>query len=592
MRKARDFQPRALRAIRDAGFTGVFLNGGSGIGPDMLSPETLVSAPPLESLVPRSGRHQQAEAHRRLKLVRCHGLSPWLVFWGVPGPDQSRDSGSVESNKLFDRRTKLEMHAALHSRPELFGYRDPRKLNWRGSRPLCVSHPDVRTFYDNLGASLVQQYPGLGGILFFPGDSGPELCDEHCPRCQARHARPWAIMVDHVNRLSRSFHSAAPNLPFYVGLWNLGLQGGDTFVDWILDELAPGIGVAMSISDCVTQDRRGGTMTFHQPWSNMAQPGEQFLRATALAADRRRPVMVLGELAQSEVWDPVCHNLPLPMKIRSFLRNANDVAGVNAIMDFWGHRGPFVSHANLEMMREVLHEPHAKLAEHLALTARRHYGLPPNECGLMDQAIACWQQVNAVVDNWALVSWFQRFSFAIGRMGARGRLYGPLIPPILRPVKDRGYIKALAPGDDVQAAEDFHRLQSADRDAFIGVGQVLHGYAKTLRAVGCEQGAAIADEEGNQMELAGELLTSISRFVLAARCFHAAEWDQLRETVDQEIAARDRQLAITGRLNSGAGVQPQLVEEDINNMCLFLTSERYPDVPDEWFSLTPTPYTM
>jgi len=592
MRQARDFQPAGLRAAQETGFTGVLLNGGSGFGPDMLSPESLTTVAPLPDLMPRTARLNRAEAHRRIELLQAHGLSPWLLFWGVPGPDQSKAFFAAESNKLFDRRTRAEMHAAMHRRPELFGHRDPRTLSWRGSRPLCISHPDVQRFYDNLGAAIVDEFAELGGVVFFPGDNEPELCDTHCPRCRAGETSPWTMMAQHVNRIYRSFRQRAPQMPFYFVLWNHDPEASDGVVDSILDQLEPGIGIGMSLSDNVTQPRRGGMMTFSQPWSNMPEVGKQFAQIASMASAQGRAVMAMGELAQSEVWDPVCHNLPLPSKARAFLLNADNVSGVDAVMDFWGHRRPYMSHANLAMMRQVLNDSDVDVSEHLHAAAQRHYRITNAADGLTEQARTCWSQLEDVVDRWALLGWSQRFSFAIGRDGARGFLYSPLIPSVLRHIDDPWYLQPLAPRDEPDSGERFHSLQTEDRASFLCAGRAFGQFADALSEAGHETGAAIAREEANQIELAGELLTSISRFALAVRCFQTHRWDRLSEVVEQEVEGRDRQLQITGRLRDGAGVNPLLVAEDIANMNLFLSSDRCPDVPDEWFSLTAVPYTV
>ena len=52
MRMHADFQAEGVACIRDAGFTGVLVNGGSGIGPDMLPPESLVESPVIPDLMP------------------------------------------------------------------------------------------------------------------------------------------------------------------------------------------------------------------------------------------------------------------------------------------------------------------------------------------------------------------------------------------------------------------------------------------------------------------------------------------------------------------------------------------------------------
>ena len=224
--------------------------------------------------------------------------------------------------------------------------------------------------------------------------------------------------------------------------------------------------------------------------------------------------------------------------------------------------------------------------------ATRHYGLARDAGALAEQAGTCWHALDTAVDNWALVSWSQRFSFAIGRAGARGWLYGPLIPPVLRPIHDPWYTRAIARSDEPQRAEQFHQLQQADRAAFLDVAKRFAEFADALESAGCVEGASLARHEADQIELIAELITSISRFVLAVHKMRAGQWDRLREIVESEIEARQRQLDTTGRLRRGAGVNPLLVAEDIHNMYVFVSSDLYPHVPDDWFSLTPVPYTV
>ena len=144
MRASIDFQPESVAYVRDAGYTGVLVNGGSGIGPDMLTPETLVASTVIPDLMPLTAQGSQREMRRRYQLLGEAGVKPWLCVWEVPGPDESADFLAAESNRFFDRRSKLEMTAKLRRTPEIFGHRSPQATSWRGNRPLCVSHPLVR----------------------------------------------------------------------------------------------------------------------------------------------------------------------------------------------------------------------------------------------------------------------------------------------------------------------------------------------------------------------------------------------------------------------------------------------------------------
>ena len=170
MRASIDFQAESVAYVREAGYTGVLVNGGSGIGPDMLTPESLVVSAVIPDLMPLTAQGSRREMRRRFQLLGEAGVEPWLCVWGVPGPDESADSLAAESNRFFDRRSKLEMTAKLRRTAEIFGHRSPQATSWRGNRPLCVSHPLVREFYRELYTRLPLEYPEMEGIFYFPGD--------------------------------------------------------------------------------------------------------------------------------------------------------------------------------------------------------------------------------------------------------------------------------------------------------------------------------------------------------------------------------------------------------------------------------------
>ena len=65
MRVHADFQAEGVARIRKAGFTGVLVNGGSGIGPDMLTPESLVESPVIPDLMPLTVKGNRREMTRR-----------------------------------------------------------------------------------------------------------------------------------------------------------------------------------------------------------------------------------------------------------------------------------------------------------------------------------------------------------------------------------------------------------------------------------------------------------------------------------------------------------------------------------------------
>ena len=582
-----DFQPEGIARIRDAGFTGVLINGGSGIGPDMIPMESLVESPVIPDLMPLTLKGNQREMARRSALLEEAGLSSWLCLWGVPGPDQSGDAQHAESNRFFDRRSKLEMNAKLARTPELFGHRNPRSLSWRGNRPLCVSHPTVREYYRDLMPRLLNAYESLEGIFFFPGDHDPEICHEaFCPRCKDSGLDNNGLLIRYVNELFESAISVKPDFKFYFTIWNQDKPESVATIQRFMEELHPGIGICMSISDNCRQQRKSGPMVFNQPWVNFVEPGERFLATTAKAQQQDRPVMVLGEISQAEVWDPVCHNLPNPHKVLDLLCNSEQVPGADAICDFWGHRGPFYSHANHAVMRAYYEDPTAKPEELLRRAAAAHYEILET---YLDAALDCWQRFDAAVDDWALNIWGQRFSYAIGRDAARGFLYRALIPANLRPLSDCWSMNVIrSQGID---PGDLGRYQEKDCAEFLQVAGVFNDFAASLEEAGLSDGAGLARREARNIELAGELLTSVGRTFTAAEAFDRGDDAALRAIIEAEIEGRIRQQEISGRIGWGAGVNPLLVDEDIQNMRLYISRDDFPHTADDIFHFTATPYS-
>ena len=611
MRVHADFQAESVACVREAGFTGVLVNGGSGIGPDMLTPESLVESPVIPDLMPLTVAGNRREMARRCALLKEAGLAPWLCLWGVPGPDQSAGAETAESNRFFDRRSKLEMSAKLARTPDIFGHRDPKDLSWRGSRPLCVSHPTVREFYRDLMKRLLADYPELEGIFFFPGDNSAEICDHTCPRCKESALDSWGLTIRYVNELYAALTEMKPDFKFTFAVWNKDKPRDVPIIQRFLDDLDPGIGICMSITDNNVDQRKSGPMTFNQPWVNWARPGDSFLRTAARANEQGRAIMVLGEISQSEVWDPVCHNMPNPHKVLEFLRNADAVPGADAMMDFWGHRGPFIPHANPAAMQAYYADPSAEPDELLRRAAAAHYGgggssspatpspdssghgvpgpLGPSDT-LLDQALSCWKRFDEVVDDWALVMWGQRFSFAIGRDAARGYLYRPLIPPVLRAFKS-SWVYSTTLSMDVEA-DRLSAFHEEDRLAFIQTARAFDELATRFANSAATEAASTARREARNIELAGEIIASEGRYIAACHAFDAGDSKRLRTLVEAEIEGRIRQQEISGCIGWGAGVNPILVDEDIQNMRLFLSRDDFPHTPDDVFHLTATPYSV
>lgn len=101
----------------------------------------------------------------------------------------------------------------------------------------------------------------------------------------------------------------------------------------------------------------------------------------------------------------------------------------------------------------------------------------------------------------------------------------------------------------------------------------------------------MARREARHIELAGELFASTGRTLTAHAAFKNGDRQQLRTIIEAEIDGRIRQQEITGRISRGSEINPILVDEDIQNMRLYLSHEDFPQVADELFHFTATPYS-
>ncbi|MEO6908137.1 MAG: hypothetical protein ABI210_09635 [Abditibacteriaceae bacterium] len=590
MRCHADFQAESVAVVRDAGFTGVLVNGGSGIGPDMMTPESLVPSPIIPDLMPLTVKAHQREMKRRCGLLKEVGLAPWLCVFGVPGPDQSESSTFAISTHHMDRRSKLEMTAKMDRSPEIFGYRDPQAGNWRGSRPLCISHPTVREFYRDLFPRILAEYSDMEGIFFFPGDIEAEACDDHCPRCRESGLDSWGRMLRYVNEVYSAIAQEKPGVKFYFTIWNqIPPYGSVENMERFLAELDPGIDICMSLSDNVVQQRKSGEVKFFQPWVNIVTPGKEFLDVAARSANQGRNMMVMAEISQSEVWDPVCHNVPNPHKVVELLKNAEKVPAADALFDFWGHRGPFLPHANHAAMRAYFDHPQKSSEDLLQEAVINHYGLEKADESLRATALQCWEAFDRAVDQWALKTWPQRFSYAIGRESARGPYYKAFIPAILRDFKHSWHVMLLSEGNS--NLREFADFQLEDCRIFCEAAEQFDRLADEFESADLQSAKLLARREARKIELAGDLLANQGRLIFAALAVDDGDDVQLRQIVEDEIDARERQLEISGRIGWGGGVHPLLVSEDIQNMRLFLSHDAFPNVPDDCFQFTPSPYS-
>jgi hypothetical protein len=417
------------------------------------------------------------------------------------------------------------------------------------------------------------------------------MCDENCPRFRATGKSAWKILSEFTSDLLATCRSRRPDFPFYFTIWNQDKADGQDNIRTILSCLDPSVGICMSISDNVTQVRKSGPISINQPWSNVSEVGELFRWTAQESARQGRAVMVFGEICQSEVWDPVCHNFPSPLKQLKIFQNAETIPNTNAVLDFWGHRRPWYSHANLALMEAYFDAPSADDSVLLRRAAQAHFKLDEGDLNLLELVMDVWRKLDGVVDDWALTGWAQRFSFAIGRAGARGRLYFPLVPPYFKMINDSWDIRCSILHNGEVDPLTFARFQNEDCEAFIGVASRMDDLAKALAGAGKSEGSTLARREARTVELAGELIASVGRTVLAVHAYGNKNTTLLRQTILNEIEGRERQLRISGEIGFGGGVNQLFVQEDLQLMRFYLSSDDFPNTPDCYFRMMPNVFS-
>lgn len=555
------FSAKAVNAIRTAGYNGVFVNGGAGFGGDAFPVECLVDTKAIPDLMPYTSRRYRALLRQRLDKLRGTGVRPWLCMWCETGASVNPKG----NDRSYTARTRVEFTALLRKSPELFGCVN----GCRGNRPLCLSHPTVKAFYAELMEGIARTYPEIEGIIFFPGDAHLEVCDGRCPRCAKGGLSQQERMTAHANDVYRHWTQGKSARRFYYIFWNLaqpvfGSPFDRTRFAETVASFAPGMGLAMSVCDIVTREQALGPVKLNQPWGTCNDFGDQFRFMLELAGSAKRPVMAISEISQSEQFDPVCANMPFAVETLKLLRQVGNDRRIDSVCDFWGNRPPFLADASHAVMSTYLANPAASDAEILRMAAGRHYGAAKAEAG-----VAAWLAFDRLMRTFPLSGWAQRFSFAIGREGARGPLFQPLTPVGFKASPDWAFPMLLAGG---QTAEAFYRSQLA----------WLPEYEKTAD---CFQ--PLSADEADRIRLAGRLNVSIGAFVLARELYKAHAADSLRKLIEAEMANRVAELEISARIAPGSGVNPLLVEEDLSNMSLYLSDKDYPDVPDELFVQTP-----
>ena len=557
LRTQEAFTERSFAYVRDAGFNGVFVNGGAGFAPDQMPVESLVRTEAIPDLMSFTAERNRAQFRRNLELARKAGVRPWICWWTGLG---AQVGGGSANTLTFARRMGLELGAAYRRHPEFFG----QGGGWRGNHPLCVSHPTVRAFYRELVARLAEEYPEIEGLFFFPGDATLENCSDACATCAKTGLSRFERMMSFVNEMHAAWTKDRPRR-FYYALWNIGQpccrKYDEREITDVLVRLDPRIGIALTISDIVRQERTSGSVALNQPWGICPEKGDQWRLLEERAGER--PLMAVSEISQSEQFDPVCGNMPFACATLALLRNVASVRRADALVDFWGNRPPYAPDACHAVLRAWVEDPKADDVTLLRRAAVRHYGEANAEKG-----VVAWRSFDRLMRTFPLCGWSQRFSFAIGREGARGPLYLPLVPQFLG--SRSGWELSFL----LQAGQTPAAFERAQREAMPDWEACATAFDGVSRA------------EADAIRLAGRLNVSIGSYVLARELYRERKTDELRALIRAEMGNREEQLRLSAGIAPNSGVNAILVEEDLQNMSLYLADRDFPDVPADRFSLS------
>ncbi|OHB48147.1 MAG: hypothetical protein A2Y10_17725 [Planctomycetes bacterium GWF2_41_51] len=592
-----------LEKIKASGYNAVFINGGSGMGPDSISPEMFIKSDVIPDLMPKTISVHKKNIHQRIKKTVEAQLKCWLMWWGIPGPDMSWGTGNSLGTRYLDKTLKYEMHQLLKKTPDIFGSRDPKSCNWRGSRPLCLSNPKVKSYYNDVVNQLCSDYSDIDAITFFPGDHNPDMCDDTCSRCSLFYTR-WQIYVEHLNDIAKIVEDTGSNIKLYVILWH---STGDAR-HWLIENLSSKFGIILTGNDIIYQNRppyinqpflstpmeiidkrspcKG--MVFEQPWMNISQIGEIAMDNFKAAQAIDREAIVLHEFSQSEVYDPVI-NFPLPGKIIKMLKKVEDV-GFSGFMDFWGNYGPVEWHVNNIAIKYYLEDPEKNEEEILLKTALDITEISNHDHFFNKEIIRLWKLVEKAVDQQAYFTWFQRFHPAIGRTGARGHFYQPLIPNFIN-------LDNRLPSLFVEIAKswladglliEFAKSQFEDILTFTTIIKAYDLLCNKIQEEGNQRAYIFISKQSLSLKLYTSLLGSVARMLLVINFYNKGKKNDLRNCVSQEIDARSKQIEISKQI--GHGVNAEIVKEDISLMKQYIQSSDFPETSMDDFSITSTIY--
>ena len=328
-------------------------------------------------------------------------------------------------------------------------------------------------------------------------------------------------------------------------------------------------------------------MVFEQPWMNISGLGKIALENIKLALNASRKVMVLHEFSQSEVYDPVL-DFPLPGKVLKMLQVLQNNGNINGFMDFWGNHGAGCNVNNIAMHNYFQHPEHS-IETLLRKTSAQVTGIPEDD-SLNEKLVELWEKIEDATDQQAYFSWYQRFNPAIGRLGARGHFYKPLIPAFID-IDNRPpalFVQCVKSWINENLLASFAKSQIEDMQIFSELAGDSESLAGKLKDAGKDNAYTFVYIQALILNLYASLLGSIGRMLYTIDYYACCNSDALRKCISDEIAARQQQIDISLHLDYGINVE--IVREDINLMRQYISSPDFPKTSSDKFKITATNY--
>lgn len=291
------YSPEVLKAIALEGFNGVWLRGklhrlmDQSVFPTLNEPDAAAYRRDLRTVIER-GR-------------RC-GVQLYLFF---------NEPLALRADDPF-----WQQHPDLAGQPHRDYGEDYDRV------ALCTSHPRVKHFLRNAIASVLDDLPGLGGVILITASEHHAHCWSHqvirplndgctrvateplqCTRCRERGA---AEVVSELITIWRDV-AAERSEPVRVLCWNW------SWSMWYPDPQAPiyerlpdGVGVMLDFERGMQVQRRGRVIDVDEYSLSVTGPSDRFLQSKAVATSRGLPVYAKLQLGTTHEIATV-PNLPL-----------------------------------------------------------------------------------------------------------------------------------------------------------------------------------------------------------------------------------------------------------------------------------------